>query len=267
LTVSLFLLAVVPSMTLAAVMTAWLVAARCRRQARAHAGEQQAFAERERRYVAAALSAEIAHELTSCLLFLRDLVTLDALEEADRAVARHEVGRLERILGRLRRVRLSDEGPVPVNLRSAVERALRRVGLVGDGRMTLEVPPPLTVVAGVAGLELLLVCLLRNATAAAAAGMITVRALERADGTWLEIEDQGPGLAPAVREEVFRPLATLERGATGLGMPVALRVARDHDWRISTVRERERTVFRVQMPPPAAAGKRPSGVFQVRAAS
>src|SRR5262249_7424966 len=76
---------------------------RSRRRAR-HALEQR-FAEMERRYAVAVLSAAVAHELVPSRLLLRDMAAHAPLEEEDRQLANEEVARLEKLLARLRRTR------------------------------------------------------------------------------------------------------------------------------------------------------------------
>ncbi|GIW71293.1 MAG: hypothetical protein KatS3mg102_0835 [Planctomycetota bacterium] len=41
-------------------------------------------------------------------------------------------------------------------------------------------------------------------------------------------EDNGPGIDPAIRGRVFTPFFTTRRGGTGLGLPLAARIARAH---------------------------------------
>ena len=56
------------------------------------------------------------------------------------------------------------------------------------------------------------------------------------DHRWLtiDIDDDGPGIAPDQREEVFRPFVrldearTIDEGGSGLGLPIARDIARAH---------------------------------------
>jgi len=65
-------------------------------------------------------------------------------------------------------------------------------------------------------------------------GIITARVLADPFGkvVWLQVEDSGPGIAPSERELVFQPfyrsLGT-EVDGTGLGLPIVLEIALQHD--------------------------------------
>jgi len=48
----------------------------------------------------------------------------------------------------------------------------------------------------------------------------------------LEVEDRGPGLDPAQREQVFTPYFTTRPGGTGLGLPIVSAIAADHGGRV-----------------------------------
>ena len=64
-------------------------------------------------------------------------------------------------------------------------------------------------------------------------GRLTLRARieARDDGEWLvvELEDEGPGVPPEIRETLFEPFVTLgKKRGTGLGLAVARRFVADH---------------------------------------
>jgi PAS domain S-box-containing protein len=70
--------------------------------------------------------------------------------------------------------------------------------------------------------------LVRNA-ADAGAQTVTVRAGRRNGGTLVELSDDGPGLADAVRDRVFDEKPDLSAsGGTGLGLAIARELARNH---------------------------------------
>lgn len=74
--------------------------------------------------------------------------------------------------------------------------------------------------------------LLRNAVRHAGGAPIVVRTAASGDHVRIEVEDRGPGVAPADRERVFDPMArggaarAADPHGLGLGLPLARRIAR-----------------------------------------
>lgn len=62
-----------------------------------------------------------------------------------------------------------------------------------------------------------------------------VRVTARLDAPWLilEVEDDGGGVAQALRPTLFEPLVTSKPGGTGLGLAIAARVAAAHEGEVS----------------------------------
>ena len=77
----------------------------------------------------------------------------------------------------------------------------------------------------------------------------------------IDIEDDGPGLPPRARENLFRPFAASARpGGSGLGLAIARELMRLHGGDLALVASTgEGTVFRVTMPAAKkAAAKAPN---------
>jgi signal transduction histidine kinase len=65
-------------------------------------------------------------------------------------------------------------------------------------------------------------------------GRITVR-VERADdgGVALMVDDEGPGIDPALRQHLFEPFFTTKTHGTGLGLAITQQIAKAHGGSIS----------------------------------
>jgi signal transduction histidine kinase len=102
----------------------------------------------------------------------------------------------------------------------------------------------------------LLHVLYENAVAASAPRVPTVTTRARVDGEWtvVEVEDDGPGVPPALAERIFEPLVTGRSGGTGLGLALARRIVRAHGGTISLGSPSERS--------PGAPG--PGACFEIR---
>jgi len=65
-------------------------------------------------------------------------------------------------------------------------------------------------------------------------GTVRVRLIEASTGRYtIEVDDSGPGVPEAVREDVFRPYYTTRASGTGLGLAVVRQIALAHQWDIS----------------------------------
>ncbi len=199
------------------------------------------FADRALRLAAAgAVGASVVHELRNALavvsssLYLarrdrRDEPRLVAhLEKAVREVNRAQAV-VSAVLGLARGEALSRE-PTPVA--ALVDAARGAVVLPTNVTLSVRLEPPgLSVLGDPVLLERLLANLLLNAIEALAGrgrGAIEVRASAAAGGVEFVVEDDGPGLDPAVAADLFDPLVTTKAQGTGLGLALVRTVARAH---------------------------------------
>ena len=74
-----------------------------------------------------------------------------------------------------------------------------------------------------------LVAIAENAVQIAGPARVHVRAEYSADGLTIAIEDNGPGIDPALLERIFDPYYTTRSGGTGLGLALCATIARNHD--------------------------------------
>lgn len=90
------------------------------------------------------------------------------------------------------------------------------------------------------------------------AGRILLRAHRVADEAWLEVHDDGPGVASADRERVFGPYFTTKVEGTGLGLAIVKKLVLEHGGTIAcTTSELGGAAFVVRLPI-RADGRRPA---------
>jgi len=100
-----------------------------------------------------------------------------------------------------------------------------------EDELTLDVAPELpTVLADEGQLRQALLNLLRNAREAMPkGGHIAVRVRGSGDGgVTLIVEDDGPGIDPALRQHLFEPFFTTKSHGTGLGLAITQQIAKAH---------------------------------------
>jgi PAS domain S-box-containing protein len=204
----------------------------------------------EKLAVAGRLAATIAHEIHNPLDSVANLLYLlqqDPKDEEARHfldIAQSELARVTQISRAMLSLYRESKAPVPVPLKDMLDDLL----LLMEGRfntlgvhVTSELPPEITVDGFPAELRQVFTNLITNAAEAAGqGGAVTVRVTPHSagpngSGQWLdagaivEITDNGPGIAPAIRDHLFQPFFTTkgERG-TGLGLWVSQGIIRKH---------------------------------------
>jgi len=179
-----------------------------------------------------------------------------------------ETRRIVKLLGQVEQFgNLSEPERTPVNLHDLLDRA-RRSALLGFGahmKIIEDYDPSLPLAVG-DGDQLLQVFmnLIKNASEAAdakAGGTIRLRtyyehsySLRRADGTGqslplqVEVIDDGPGLPPEIRGDVFDPFVSGRENGTGLGLALVSKIISDHDGWVSVDSVPGKTRFRLSLP-------------------
>ena len=105
----------------------------------------------------------------------------------------------------------------------------------------------------------LLNLLLNAAQAMNGQGRITVSVTRRAETCVIRVSDTGPGIEPAIRDQVFEPFFTTKARGGGLGLPIARRTAELHGGAVTLECPREGgTTVTLTLPvPPATAAPAP----------
>jgi two-component system nitrogen regulation sensor histidine kinase GlnL len=160
---------------------------------------------------------------------------------------------------------LQEPGFQAVNLHDILDRARRSTALGAGAHMKFveDYDPSLPLAWGDPDQLLQVVLnLLKNASEAAdkCGGTIRIRTffehsfrLRRSDGTGkslplqIEIIDDGPGLPPAIRDDVFDPFVSGRENGTGLGLALVSKIISDHNGWISVSSVPGKTVFRLSL--------------------
>lgn len=200
--------------------------------------------ERIRRFVGqrTEMLAGISHDLRTPLTRMRlGLAVLPRTEEeeADIAALTQDVEEMERMVaGYLAFARgESAEQPRPADLTEIVRDVAQKARRDGAD-IAVEAPEALVLPLRADALRRCLANLLDNARKHARRIAVAVSEIPREAaggslrpaGGWAQVtvDDDGPGIPAAQREEAFKPFATLSTGGTGLGLAIARDIARAH---------------------------------------
>jgi signal transduction histidine kinase len=91
--------------------------------------------------------------------------------------------------------------------------------------------------------------LLNASQAVAQGGQIEVAFLPVNGGNslTLEVRDNGPGVAPELRTEIFKPYVTMHQNGTGLGLAIVQQIVSAHGWEIECAANEPRgAIFRLR---------------------
>ena len=161
---------------------------------------------------------------------------------------------------------LSEPHRRAVNVHDVLDRARRSAQLGFGSHMTIveSYDPSLPLAYGDPDQLLQVVLnLLKNASEAADSkgGNIEIRTyfehsfrLRRSDGTGsslplqIEISDDGPGLPPKIKDDIFDPFVSGRENGTGLGLALVSKIISDHGGWVSVSSKPGRTTFRLSLP-------------------
>ena len=214
----------------------------------------------------------LAHEIKNPLAGISgaaQLISMNASAE-DRELTDLIVEETRRIVKLLEQVEQFGNLRAParraVNLHDALDRA-RRSAMVGFGARMLIIedydPSLPATFADPDQLMQVFLNLLKNASEAAGTkgGTIRLRTFydralrwRRRDGTGsalplqVEIIDDGPGVPPAIAENIFEAFVSGREGGTGLGLALVSKIIADHEGWISVDSVPGRTAFRISLP-------------------
>jgi signal transduction histidine kinase len=210
---------------------------------------------------AAGLAHEVRNPLTAMRIDVeRALNNAQGTQHALLARVLDQLDRLDETVGGT--LRMARSGRLPLELLDPMHPIQRAVALLGPAAARVEIRrrsrESLRVHANAAALEQLFHNLLRNASEAAGpAGTMTLEAGVTADELHIDVRDDGPGIPAELRDRIFEPFYSTKESGTGLGLPIAQRIARAHGGDISHIDTERGTLLRVRLPraaAPATAG-------------
>lgn len=210
------------------------------------AHEMKADLERNQRLAAMGeMAASLAHQLrtplAAGLLYTANLGQSNLSDEARKRFSDKATAQLRRLERLIQDVLLFARGEsigrdvIPVRellleLAQTVEPLMREHGVDFELKDDTE---EAVLVGGRKALFGALVSLLENALQATpASGKICLLAGRQEEMLRLAVRDSGPGIGPELQERIFEPFFTTRSQGTGLGLPIALGVARAHGGRL-----------------------------------
>ena len=224
---------------------------------------RQALGQRARLAALGTAVTKINHDLRNILATARlvtDGLTASAAPEV-RRVAPRLLDAIDRAVALCAHsLDFSREGAPPLapsrfSVASLIDEIGPGLGPSGDG-LTIDcaIPPELMVEADRDQLYRVLLNLARNAVEAGALRLRCTAARERG-AVAIEIVDDGPGLPPKARDNLFRPFFGSARpGGSGLGLAIARELTRAHGGELALVSSTgSGTVFRLTLPAPTRA--------------
>lgn len=211
-------------------------------------------------------AAGLVHETKNPLNLIRGLAQMisreDRLPEGTRRTALKITEEADRVTGRINQfldyARPVQPKPRELDLAGVVDgifevlacdREEKNVSFAFEG-------PDLRVLADENLLRQVLFNLILNAVQAVPpGGRVVVRAVpESRKSVRVEVRDNGPGVPPEHREDVFRPYFTGSEHGTGLGLAVVRQTALAHHWEAACLPNEDGAVFVVRGITPAPDG-------------
>jgi signal transduction histidine kinase len=193
--------------------------------------------------------AMVAHEIGNPLAAIK--ATIQSIEREAAAAGLKdpisavywEIDRLDKILNQLLGfVRHRPPHRQKTDLLTIVQKAQSAVGARLNGydvRVSYGALEPIYVDADQIS-QVLINLLVNSADAMPNGGRISISAGIEDDRIVMRVEDEGPGIAPELREQVFESFYTTKPTGTGLGLSICYRIVSDHGGTVSVEDRKEK---------------------------
>lgn len=205
----------------------------------------------ERLAAAGTLTAGLAHEIRNPLnAAILQLSLLERLSRRLPSEARAPiVAPLDLVQSELRRLdtllenflsfaRPKDYARQPVDFSKLVERTVSleaELAAKEEKTLAVNIEPRIFVSGDEGALQQVVLNLLKNALEAASRE-VRVQLSRHVDHLELEVEDDGPGIAPEHEARLFEPFFTTKSNGTGLGLPIVFTIVQRHEGSIAFAR-------------------------------
>lgn len=185
------------------------------------------------------MAAVVAHEVKNPLTGIRGAIQIIGgrlpADSKEAAVVKEIVARIDALNNLMKDLLLFARPPQPrlaavevVSLMRVVSDLVREDVALRSLRVEI-IGPPVTIQADAELLKIVAQNLLINAAhAMQGRGLIRVLVTETEAGCQIVVADEGPGIAPEVREKLFTPFFTTKARGTGLGLSTAKRFVEVH---------------------------------------
>jgi signal transduction histidine kinase len=227
------------------------------REVEALADGRAGMLEQQRRFL-----HDASHELRTPVTIARghlELLRRQDLQAPELDVALDELGRIERIIGRLLLLAQAEQQqflvPVDVDVEPFLADVFMRWSEVAARAWRLDVDVAGVIRADEDGLREALDALLENAVKYTETGdMIELRAWAAGGEVVIEVVDEGCGVPADALDRIFERFAraddarTRSAGGVGLGLSIVEAIAQAHGWRCSIERRARGTAFALHLP-------------------
>jgi signal transduction histidine kinase len=210
------------------------------------------------------LSAAVVHEVRNPLASIRgaveimeDELALDSPRREFAVIAKREVDRLENLVGEFLRFA---RPPRPATAPADLNEIVRSVATLIEQRahaqgVSLELETsadlPLTAIDA-EQIKQVLLNLIINALQAMAKekGRLILRTLYAPNEkrAYVEVEDEGGGVDPAIADRIFDPFFTTKENGVGLGLSVAYKIMAQHGGSLRVRNDARGAVFQLSLP-------------------
>lgn len=220
------------------------------------------------------LAASMSHEIRNPLVAIKTFAQLlpERFDDADfrkefNQIVVQEIDRLDRIITQINNFAHPPELIFkPIDVRTPVKKGLEiaraRFGINGKLEIETSLPNDLPRVLGdETALAEAFAHLVANAAEASAdrnkprvsLAAKPLRQGQKSSGVVVTVRDNGPGIAPDIKEKIFSPFCTTKPRGMGLGLPIVKRTVFDHHGRVEVDSTSKGTLVSILLPASGAA--------------